>query len=127
MQTGLRAGPGLLRLCARPAPASLRVSAHCGVTRHGPSSRALSLAPVLPLQPSSLSVSSLPPQYAVWEEQQNDLPRSRSVWERALDVSHRNVSVWLKYAEMEMRHKQINHARNVWDRAVSILPRIDQV
>lgn len=39
-------------------------------------------------------------QYAVWEEQQGDLPRARSVWERALDVSHRNVSVWLKYAEM---------------------------
>lgn len=29
--------------------------------------------------------------------------------------------------QQEMRHKQVNHARNVWDRAVSILPRIDQV
>ena len=25
-----------------------------------------------------------------------------------------------------MRHKQINHARNVWDRAVIILPRANQ-
>ena len=50
----------------------------------------------------------------------------RSVYERAIDVDHRNVTVWLKYAEMEMRHKQINHARNVWDRAVTVLPRANQ-
>ena len=50
----------------------------------------------------------------------------RSVYERAIDVDHRNITVWLKYAEMEMRHKQINHARNVWDRAVKILPRANQ-
>jgi len=30
-----------------------------------------------------------------------------------------------KYAEMEMRHRFINHARNVWDRAVTLLPRVD--
>ena len=29
----------------------------------------------------------------------------------------RNVSVWLKYVEMEMRHRFINHARNIGDRA----------
>ncbi len=28
-----------------------------------------------------------------------------------------NVSLWLKYVEMEMRHRFINHARNIWDRA----------
>merc|ERR1719182_877631 len=27
---------------------------------------------------------------------------------------------------MEMRNKFLNHARNVWDRAVAILPRVDQ-
>ena len=27
---------------------------------------------------------------------------------------------------MEMRHKQINHARNIWDRATALLPRVDQ-
>lgn len=26
-----------------------------------------------------------------------------------------------------MRHRFVNHARNVWDRAVSVLPRIDQL
>ncbi len=32
-----------------------------------------------------------------------------------------------QYAEMEMRHRFINHARNIWDRAVTLLPRIDQL
>lgn len=26
-----------------------------------------------------------------------------------------------------MRHRFVSHARNVWDRAVSLLPRIDQL
>jgi crooked neck len=33
----------------------------------------------------------------------------------------------LQYAEMEMRHRFVNHARNIWDRAVSVLPRVDQL
>ncbi len=49
------------------------------------------------------------------------------MWERALDVSYTNPTTWLKYAEMEMRHRFVNHARNVWDRAVSLLPRVDQL
>jgi hypothetical protein len=49
------------------------------------------------------------------------------VYERGLDVFHRNVTIWLRYAEMEMRHRFINHARNVWDRAVTLLPRVDQL
>ena len=28
---------------------------------------------------------------------------ARSVFERALDVDHRNITVWLKYSEMEMK------------------------
>lgn len=27
---------------------------------------------------------------------------------------------------MEMRNRQVNHARNLWDRAVTILPRVSQ-
>jgi crooked neck len=46
--------------------------------------------------------------------------------DRAIDVEYRNPTIWLRYAEMEMKHKFVNHARNVWDRAVSLLPRIDQ-
>lgn len=52
--------------------------------------------------------------------------RARSIYERALDVEHRNVTLWLKYAEMEMKNRQINHARNIWDRAITILPRANQ-
>ena len=48
------------------------------------------------------------------------------MFERALDVDHRNITLWLRYAETEMRNKQINHARNLWDRAVTILPRANQ-
>jgi crooked neck len=52
--------------------------------------------------------------------------RARSIFERALDVDYKNVSLWLRYTEMEMRNKQIAHARNLWDRAVTILPRVSQ-
>lgn len=34
----------------------------------------------------------------------NSFFRARSVFERGLDVDHRNITVWLKYAEMEMRY-----------------------
>lgn len=27
---------------------------------------------------------------------------------------------------MEMRNRQVNHARNLWDRGVTILPRVSQ-
>jgi crooked neck len=43
-----------------------------------------------------------------------------------VDVEYRNPLVWLRYAEFEMRVKNINAARNVWDRAVTLLPRVDQ-
>lgn len=52
--------------------------------------------------------------------------RARSIYERALDVDHRNIALWLKYAEMEMKSRQVNHARNIWDRAITILPRVNQ-
>lgn len=52
--------------------------------------------------------------------------RARSIYERALDVDHRNITLWLKYTELEMRNRQVNHARNLWDRAVTILPRANQ-
>ena len=82
--------------------------------------------------------------YAKWEESIGELQRARSVFERGLDVDHRNVTIWLQYAEMEMRYfsihffkgglanklffrnKQVNHARNIWDRAITILPRATQ-
>lgn len=52
--------------------------------------------------------------------------RARSIYERAIGVDHRNISLWLKYTEMEMKNQQVNHARNLFDRAVQILPRVNQ-
>ena len=64
--------------------------------------------------------------YAAWEETQGDYARARSVFERALEAGHNSKTLWIKYAEMEMRGKFVNHARNVWDRACTLFPRIDQ-
>ena len=40
--------------------------------------------------------------YARWEAEQKEYDRARSVYERALDIDHRNITLWLGYAEMEM-------------------------
>jgi crooked neck len=52
--------------------------------------------------------------------------RARSVYERALQVDSRNTTLYLKYVEMEMKHKNIALARNLFDRIVTVLPRRDQ-
>jgi crooked neck len=49
------------------------------------------------------------------------------VFERALDVDPHHVPLWLRYVEMELKARNIQHARNLLDRAVSILPRIDSL
>ncbi|KAK4734601.1 hypothetical protein R3W88_008862 [Solanum pinnatisectum] len=63
------------------------------------------------------------------KKSQKDLKRARSIWERALgiDALNRDHTIWLKYAHMEMKNKFVNHARNLWDRAVIRLPRVDQL
>jgi crooked neck len=43
-----------------------------------------------------------------------------------MDVDSQHRTLWLKYAEMEMKNKFFNHARNVWERAIKHLPREDQ-
>ena len=42
--------------------------------------------------------------YAKWEESMGEIQRARSVYERGLDMDHRTVTTWLKYAEMEMKY-----------------------
>lgn len=54
-----------------------------------------------------------------------EFSRARSVFERALDVDPYCISLWIRYAENEMKNKFINHARNLWERATSILPRVE--
>jgi crooked neck len=84
--------------------------------------------------------------YASWEANQGEFDRSRSVYERALDVDGRNTRLWLSYTEMvclpmrlrlwlfvlsitlqELKSRNVQHARNLFDRAVTLLPRIDQL
>ncbi|NWT65678.1 CRNL1 protein, partial [Prunella himalayana] len=47
--------------------------------------------------------------YAQWEESLKEIQRARSIYERALDVDYRNVTLWLKYAEMEMKNRQYTY------------------
>ena len=53
--------------------------------------------------------------------------RAYSVQEQALEVDYWNHTLWLKYDEFEMKKKFINHAMNVWDHVVTLLPRMDQL
>ncbi|CCO36421.1 Pre-mRNA-splicing factor CLF1 [Rhizoctonia solani AG-1 IB] len=55
--------------------------------------------------------------YASWEASQGEYDRSRSVYERALDVDARD----------ELKARNVQHSRNLFDRAVTLLPRIDQL
>lgn len=43
--------------------------------------------------------------YAEWEAQIGEFKRARSVFERAIAIDFQHVTLWLKYAEMEMRNK----------------------
>ena len=82
--------------------------------------------------------------YALFESQQGEFARARSVFERALDVEPTSTKLWLAYCDMvcllsftenriidycvqELKARNISHARNLFDRAVTLLPRIDQV
>ena len=49
------------------------------------------------------------------------------MFERALDVDSTSVVLWIRYIEAEMKTRNINHARNLLDRAVTILPRVDKL
>lgn len=64
--------------------------------------------------------------YATWEESQRDLPRARSVYLRALEVDQTNITIRMKFIEMELKHRNINLARNLLDQSITIMPRVDQ-
>lgn len=66
--------------------------------------------------------------YAKWEGQQNhDFARARSIYERALDVNVSHIPFWTHYIQFELSHKNVNHARNLLDRGVITLPRVDKL
>lgn len=63
-------------------------------------------------------------QYGEFELSNREYARMRSVMERMLDAGHtQSVPAWLRYIEMEMKTANINHARNLLDRSVVLLPR----
>jgi crooked neck len=62
----------------------------------------------------------------MWEQNLGEFARARSIFERALNVDYQNVGLWLKYIEMEMKNKFVNHARNLFERSTKYLPRVDQ-
>jgi crooked neck len=41
--------------------------------------------------------------YAEWEASIGEILRSRSVFERAIAVDFEHITLWLKYADMEMK------------------------
>lgn len=66
--------------------------------------------------------------YAKWEIDHNhDFKRARSIMERALEVNVQHIPFWVRYVEIELLHKNVNHARNLLDRAVTTLPRTDKL
>ncbi|CAN3503827.1 pre-mRNA-splicing factor Clf1p, partial [Diutina catenulata] len=61
--------------------------------------------------------------YARWEAEENhDYARARSIYERALDADIAHVPLWVHYIRFELALKAVNHARNLLDRAVTVLP-----
>lgn len=66
--------------------------------------------------------------YAKWEVEFNrDFARARSIYERALEVDVEHVPFWTQYIRMELNHRNANHARNLLERGVTILPRIHKL
>ncbi|KAK6455251.1 cell cycle control protein [Scheffersomyces xylosifermentans] len=66
--------------------------------------------------------------YAKWEINHNhDFPRARSILERALDVNIQHIPFWVQYIQMELSHKNVNHALNLLDRATTTLPRVNKL
>ncbi|KDP25800.1 hypothetical protein JCGZ_22522 [Jatropha curcas] len=53
--------------------------------------------------------------------------RKRKEFEDLIRRVRWNISVWIKYAQWEDSQKEFNRARSVWERAVTLLPRVDQL
>ena len=62
-----------------------------------------------------------------FQASQNEPARARSVFERARDVDSSSIQLWLSHVEMELKYRNVQHARNLLDKAVTLLPRIDQL
>lgn len=56
-----------------------------------------------------------------------DITRSRCVYERAILVDYRSSFIWICYAEMELRSRHFSSAREILERAVALLPRVERI
>jgi crooked neck len=65
--------------------------------------------------------------YAEFEQDQQEWTRCRSIWERCLVVHQTNPAPWLRYVDSELKGRNINHAKNLLDRATTVLPRVDKL
>ncbi|KAL5541400.1 hypothetical protein UlMin_043444 [Ulmus minor] len=67
--------------------------------------------------------------YLIWKDAEVKIlcPTTVKNESQALEVDYRNHTLWLKYDEFEMKMKFINHAMNVWDHVITLLPRMDQL
>ncbi|KAJ9104822.1 hypothetical protein QFC19_003780 [Naganishia cerealis] len=66
--------------------------------------------------------------YAKWEVEFNrDFTRARSIYERALEVDVEHIPFWTQYIRMELHHRNVNHARNLLERGVTVLPRVHKL
>lgn len=68
--------------------------------------------------------------YARWEEDLGELDNARSIYERSLEYTNfKEPNAWFAYIDMEKRHLPemgVNRCRNLFERAVKILPRHDK-
>jgi len=82
--------------------------------------------------------------YATWELEQKEYARyafpcfqafitlsltryrARSIFERGLNEDSQAITLWLAYIDAELKFRNINHARNLLNRAISVLPRVDK-
>ncbi|CAH6723664.1 pre-mRNA-splicing factor Clf1p [[Candida] jaroonii] len=65
--------------------------------------------------------------YAKWEVEFNhDFKRARSIYERALQVNIEHIPFWINYIKFELSNNNINHARNILDRAITTLPHVEK-
>jgi crooked neck len=55
------------------------------------------------------------------------LGQPKRVRPHALDVDPRSIQLWLSYSDMELKSHNVQHARNLFDGAVTLLLRVDQL
>jgi crooked neck len=64
-------------------------------------------------------------QYASWEASQNEFACARSVFKHAVDPQ--SGPLWLTYTETKLKSHNVQHVRNLFNCAITLLPCVDQL